>query len=145
MKINGHSAVARGFTLIELLVVIAIIGVLSSVVLASLNTARSRGNDAAVKSNMATIAVQAELEYDTNGDYDTVCGANSQTQSTTIAQAVAAADTASSGTPVCGKPASGAATAWAVSTALSSGNWCVDSTGFKGSAVLSGATDVACN
>ena len=60
---------SRGFTLIELLVVIAIIGILSSVVLASLNTARSKGNDAAVRSNLANARAQAELFYDDNGGH----------------------------------------------------------------------------
>ncbi|MFZ3011463.1 MAG: type II secretion system protein [Minisyncoccia bacterium] len=58
-----------GFTLIELLVVVAIIGVLASVVLASLNTARGKGADAAVKANLANIRAQAELLYDTWGNY----------------------------------------------------------------------------
>ncbi|KND50361.1 MAG: hypothetical protein AB202_01755 [Parcubacteria bacterium C7867-007] len=60
-------ATKRGFTLIELLVVIAIIGILSSVVLASLNTARNKGIDAAVKTNLGEARAQAELFYDANG------------------------------------------------------------------------------
>ena len=59
---------SRGFTLIELLVVIAIIGILSAVVLASLNTARSKGNDAAVQSDLSTIQTQAEIYYGNNGN-----------------------------------------------------------------------------
>ena len=59
----------KGFTLIELLVVIAIIGILSSVVLASLNSARNKGNDAAIKNNLANIRPQAEMFYDTYSGY----------------------------------------------------------------------------
>jgi len=57
----------KGFTLIELLVVIAIIGILSSVVLASLNSARNKGSDAAVKSAMSSFQAQAALYYDGAG------------------------------------------------------------------------------
>lgn len=58
----------RGFTLIELLVVISIIGVLSSIVLSSLNTARNKGIDAAIRSDLDNARPQAELFYDANGE-----------------------------------------------------------------------------
>ncbi|MFZ2204977.1 MAG: type II secretion system protein [Minisyncoccia bacterium] len=64
----------RGFTLIELLVVVAIIGILSSVVLASLNSARIKGSDAAVKANLANLRGQAAICYD--GGCSTVTAGN---------------------------------------------------------------------
>ncbi len=64
----SKSDARKGFTLIELLVVIAIIGILSSVVLASLNTARSKGTDAKIQSELRSIAVNAEIYYDNFGN-----------------------------------------------------------------------------
>lgn len=59
----------RGFTLIELLVVIAIIGILSSIVLASLNSARKKGRDARRLADIKQLQLALELYYDANGAY----------------------------------------------------------------------------
>ncbi|HVY72509.1 MAG TPA: type II secretion system protein [Candidatus Paceibacterota bacterium] len=59
----------RGFTLIELLVVIAIIGVLASVVLVSLNSARSKARDARRLSDIHNMQAALELYYVDHGAY----------------------------------------------------------------------------
>lgn len=57
----------KGFTLIELLVVISIIGVLSSVVLASLNSARGKARDVAIKQDISQMVRLMALNY---SDYE---------------------------------------------------------------------------
>ena len=121
----------------ELLVVIAIIGILASVVLASLNTARAKGGDAAIKANLANIRAQAEILYDTNSNYTGVCTTNSTVMNQVTAAATAAGIAATSSaiatagsatTAVCHESAA----AWAANSPLksvSANSWCVDSTG----------------
>jgi prepilin-type N-terminal cleavage/methylation domain-containing protein len=122
----------RGFTLIELLVVIAIIGILASVVLASLNSARDKGTDAANKSNLNNMRAQAELVYDDDGDYANVCADEN----------VSAAVTAAGAT--CNDEAS----AWAASVQLvstaSTTYYCVDSTGAASESASALSTDTVC-
>lgn len=127
----------KGFTLIELLVVIAIIGILSSVVLASLNTARNKGNDAATKNNLANLRPQAEMWYELNsGSYLNLC-----TQ-TTPAQMLSSAGNSSGGTVACNAVAG----AWAASAPLKSetGYWCVDSTGASKKVTTALSTNTVC-
>lgn len=150
MKMN----LKKGFTLIELLVVVAIIGVLASVVLASLNSARTKGTDAAIKANLANLRAQAEIYYDGTGVSTYKGTATAFAAATTsaacitansvfasLAAGVTAASNASSSTwaATC---ALGDAThdSWAVSVPLkaTSGSWCVDSTGAARAGVAAG-------
>ncbi len=59
----------KGFTLIELLVVIAIIAILSTVVMAGLNQARSKSRDARRLSDMKQMQTALNLYYDSCGGY----------------------------------------------------------------------------
>lgn len=67
IKIAANSSKKRGFTLIELLVVIAIIGVLASIVLASLNSARRKSRDARRITDIKQIQLALELHFDGAG------------------------------------------------------------------------------
>ncbi|MCA9366319.1 prepilin-type N-terminal cleavage/methylation domain-containing protein [Candidatus Kaiserbacteria bacterium] len=63
----------RGFTLIELLIVITIIGILSSVVLVSLSSAREKSRDAARVSQIKEVKTALEVYRSDNGGYINIC------------------------------------------------------------------------
>ena len=126
-----------GFTLIELLVVIAIIGILASVILVSLNSARVGGTDAKVKSQLASMRTQSEFY---NGATTAVANVSPCTTATAnlFGTASNGLGILLGGLTLTGSECSYAGTtlpsdggAWAVAVSLSSGAWCVDSTGWS--------------
>lgn len=69
MKRNKDKKYTGGFTLIELLVVIAIIAILSTVVMAGLNSARAKGRDAKRLSDIKQLQAALELCFDNGVGY----------------------------------------------------------------------------
>ncbi len=131
---------SRGFTLIELLVVIAIIGLLAAVTTVALNSARTRGDAAAVRSELANMRSQAELFYTTNnGTYAPAPGYGTAGASATcVATAGSLFGSTNSGmanivngikkkTSLVGCFAN--ATTWSAAATVGSETYCVDSRG----------------
>lgn len=124
---------ANGFTLIELLVVVAIIGMLSSIILASMTSARNKANDSSVKSNLRTAAVQAALYQSDIGSYGTAVSAGSCPTSGTsmfvasanVKQAIATAANAGGGATRCATD--GINFAISVQLRSNTNHWCIDS------------------
>ncbi|HRY52536.1 MAG TPA: prepilin-type N-terminal cleavage/methylation domain-containing protein [Candidatus Portnoybacteria bacterium] len=69
MKEQKKSYLTKGFTLIELLVVISIIGILATIVMVSLNTARAKARDARRISDIRQVQLALQMYYDASGSY----------------------------------------------------------------------------
>jgi prepilin-type N-terminal cleavage/methylation domain-containing protein len=157
----------HGFTLIELLVVIGIIGVLSSIILSSLTTARNKSIDAQAIANLDNSRSQSQLFYDANGNrfvqssgtVSDICNINAaqggskgvysflqSAAQTESVQNIAYNTSGAANTAVCNSTGNG----WAMEIPLKNGHYyCVDSNGIASSSqnllILVNSIDVDCS
>ena len=138
--------IKKGFTLIELLVVIAIIGILATIVLVSLSSARNKANDSAIQAGVNQVRAIAEMVYadDTTNRYDSLCGTGDLLCQTGDAGACDDGHTfedelATISNDVDSKNGAGAepacfasTAAYCVQAAMNTGSYCIDSTGYAG-------------
>jgi len=137
-----------GFTLIELLIVVAIIGILSSIVMSSVNDARIKAMDVVVKGSLKSIQTQAQIYYGDNANaYSGLCDDPTVLAAFNKAIANAGIGTGYNQPPTYNGPYPGVCNdtfqfgynGYAVFVSLKSlpqsypsSYWCVDSTGYSG-------------
>lgn len=129
----------RGFTFVELLVVIGIIGILSSVVLTSVSTARGKAIEAKTKQELSQAKAQADIYEIFHSNYGTAdntgvsasCdAANTLFTDPAFASVITQAEITSGGSAVCASTPS----KWVLAVPLAStpgSFWCTDSTGIS--------------
>ena len=125
-----------GFTLVELLVVIAIIGLLSTIVLVSFGPVRNQAKDTAIKANISQMRLAAEIQYNSASSY-AATGSRAD-----YISALAAVESANGTGSVVDEFS---ASAYCIQSPLAtSGNWCVDSTGYIGTTAVCDAGTLDC-
>lgn len=141
---NRKQKMKKGFTLLELLVVIAIIGILSSVVIVSLSSAKNKGNDSSTKAQLSKVRDLAEVFLQTSGAGGYIGFCTSATvglQTTAVPSALLKSSGATSFVSTFASAGTSSTvtchetnTAWALSAPLRSetGYWCADSAGASG-------------
>lgn len=129
MNIKNNNSFS-GFTLIELLIVVAIMGLLASIVIASLTQARYKASNGAIKQNFNGLRPQAELIYDMNtGKYTP--GLCTDTKIVQMLDAASIAGTGATGNHVCNSNDNYWVASVPLKTAEIDGStyWCADYTG----------------
>jgi prepilin-type N-terminal cleavage/methylation domain-containing protein len=122
---HTHTHTEHGFTLIELLTVVAIIGILASVTLVGLSSARENARDKSAMASMQGILIEGAIYRAQNdGDYDGLC------DSTNVDALLDKILSDTGNTPACDDEPP---TAFEVEVVLNNGtSYCVDSTKYFG-------------